>query len=398
MGAGSGATPGVAGAGAPPAVGGAGTGGSANAGGAPSDAGAGGAASATGVPFVYVGSGFYDIPNPQLYVFRLNPETGALSEVQKLGVEPSPSFIAFSPDRRHLYLNIENSPTSAVAFEVDSATGMVSRLNSVQSGANGSAYLALDATGRLLLQANYESGSVVVINVEKDGSLGQVTDQHDLGGSDAYPHCAVVDPTNRFAFVTNRWAPGEPGNYIAQFELDALTGKLTANDPARVDLPLETGPRHLAFHPNGKLAFVNNERSSTVSAYAYDSGNGTLEKQQDLSTLPQGYSGNNAPADLRIHPSGKFLYVSNRGQYSIAIFGVDASTGQLTALGHEVFAGQPRNFYIDPNGRFLVVGNMKGNSVLVYRIDEQTGQLTALGGPVPVSSPSGIAVAYLPGQ
>ncbi len=132
-----------------------------------------------------------------------------------------------------------------------------------------------------------------------------------------------------------------------------------------------------------------------ISAYAFDAAKGTLSKQQDISTVPAGLGGGNAPADMRIHPSGKFLYVANRGQYSLALFGIDSSTGTLTALGHESFDGQPRNLFVDPDGRFLIVGDLGGSKVRVYRIDEQTGLLSAIGTPADVTSPSGVAVVYV---
>lgn len=208
---------------------------------------------------------------------------------------------------------------------------------------------------------------------------------------------AHISTDSAGAFVTNRWNPGAPGNYIAQFKFNATTGVLTANQPAKVELPFGTGPRHIAFHPTAKFVYVNNERNSTVTAYAYDGAKGTLTKQQDISTVPADFNGGNAPADMRIHPSGKFLYVANRGQYSLALFGIDSNTGSLTALGHESFEGEPRNLFVDPNGRFLIVGDLGGSKLRVYRIDEQTGLLSAFGAPAGVSSPSGVAVVYVQG-
>ena len=355
--------------------------------------GAGAGAGPVGTPYVYVGSGFYDISNPQLYVFKLDPETGALTEIQKMAVDAYPSFIAVSPNGRHLYVNVENATGSAIAYAIDPLSGMLTRLNDIENGGSGSAYITTDSAGKHVLQVNYESGSVVVLSTLADGSLGQVVDEKDLGGQDAYPHSVLVDPTDQFVFVTNRWNPGAPGNYIAQFRFNAQTGALTPNNPARVDLPFGMGPRHFAFHPSQGFAFVNNERNSTVSAYAYDAGAGTLAKLQEVSTVPEGFDGSNAPADMRIHPSGKFLYVANRGQHSLAIIGVEG--GALTALGHETFPGEPRNLFVDPTGRFVVVGDLEGDKVRVYRIDAQTGMLTAAAAPPAVQSPSGIALAYV---
>jgi 6-phosphogluconolactonase len=385
---------------APVVMAGAGTGGMV----AGQPAGGSGGASTGGapanVPFLYVGSGFYDLAEPQLYVFRLDAASGGLTEVQRLGVPASPSFIAVSPDRRHLYLNVEASPTAAIAFDIDETTGRLTELNRIQSGANGSAYIATDADGRFVLQANYESGSVTVLGTNPDGSLIGLVDERDMGGSDAYPHSVSVDPSNRFVFVTNRWNPSQPGNYIAQLKFDALTGKLSDNQPARVELPFGTGPRHFAFHPTLPRAYVNNERNATVGVYLFEAATGTLTRQQDapdVSTLSPNAGGHSAPADMRIHPSGKFLYVANRGPESIALFRVDDETGLLTTLGHESFSGEPRNLFVDPNGRLLVVGNLKGNQVRLYAIEQDTGGLSLLAQPVAVPSPSGLAVVYLQG-
>lgn len=349
-----------------------------------------------GTPFVYVGSGFYDVAQPALHVFRLDEATGALDEVQSLAVEAYPSFMAVGPGGRHLYVNVENSPGSAIAYSIDPSSGKLIRLNDLPNGGNGSAYISTDSAGRFVLQVNYESGSVVVLSTQSDGSLGRLVDSRDLGGKDAYPHSVLLDPTDHFAFVTNRWDPGAPGNYIAQFKFDATTGVLTPNQPAKVELPFGTGPRHLAFHPSLKLVYVNNERNSTVSAYSFDAVSGTLTKQQDISTLPAGMSGGNAPADMRIHPSGNCLYVANRGQYSLAVFAIDSVSGSLKAVGHETFEGQPRNLFIDPKGGFLVAGDLGGDKVRVYRVDEQSCQLSPFGSPAAVDSPAGLAVVYVP--
>lgn len=373
------------------------SGGHADAGGSVNVAGTNAGAPARGTPFVYVGSGFYDLAEPRLHVFRLSSDTGELAAVQELPADAYPSFMAAPPGGRHLYVNVENSPGSASAYAIESGTGRLTFLNDLPSGGDGSAYVSTNASGKFALQVNYESGSVVTVSLRADGALGQVVDEHDLGGQAAHPHSVVVDPTDRFAFVPCRWDPAAPGNYIAQFEFDATTGVLTPNEPFKVELPFGTGPRHLAFHPNGKFAYVDNERNSTVSVYAYDAEQGTLSRLQDITTLPNGFSGSNAPADMRIHPSGKFLYVANRGQHSLAMFGIDGSSGELSVLGHETFEGQPRNLFVDPDGHFLVVGDLGGNKVRLYLIDQQTGALSAWGTPASVSSPSGLAVVYVQG-
>jgi 6-phosphogluconolactonase len=347
----------------------------------------------SGVTYLYVGSGFYSAGPSGLVVFKLDPATGGLTRVQSLPSDSSPSFFALAPNNRHLYVNIESSPTSAAAYAIDQATGMLSKLNQVRSGANGSAYMTIDATGKFVLQANYSSFSVSVLSVMPNGELGSVVDVR-MQGDQAFPHCVRVDPTNRFVFVPNR-----TGNTVSQYKFDAATGKLSPNSPPSVAATEpRTGPRHIDFHPNRRFAYVINESNASMTAYTYDAAAGTLTPIHSLPTIPAG-AASTSPADMHVHPSGRFLYGANRGHGSLAIFSLDATTGRMTVVGHQMLNGKtPRNFAIDPSGRVLAVGVQDSNTVALFKIDQATGKLESAGAGATVMVPSGIAITTLPGR
>ncbi len=364
------------------AAGGSGTGGALPDGGV--DAGAN-----PGPLMAYVGSGFFSTPNA-IVVFTLDPASGALTEVQRLSSDASPSFFAVHPNGKVLYANIEGTPTAAAAYAIDSSTGRLTKLNQVASGANGSAHMSIDATGRWLLQANYASHSVSVLEIKTDGSLGAVSDTR-VQGAMAYPHAIRTDPTNHFVFVPNR-----TGNTISQYVFDAAAGKLTANTPASVASSPGAGPRHIDFHPNFAFAFVDDETTSTLTSYRFDSSAGTLTRLMSISSLPAG-APSSAPADMRLHPNGKFLYVSNRGNATIGTFTVDANTGSLAPVNFPSSGGRgPRNFAMDAAGRIMLVGNLDSDQVQAFTINQNTGMLTPVGTSAAVPKPSGVVLVGLP--
>ncbi len=346
------------------------------------------AAAPTGPMMVYVGSGFYSGASA-LHVLRLDLETGGLTQIQKLVSDSSPSFLAVDPKRRVLFVNIEGAPTAAASYAIDPLTGMLSKLNHLKSGEDGSAYLSVDATGRFIFQANYSSGSISVLSVKPDGLLDAVIETRPLSAK-AFPHSIRPDPSNRFVFVPNR-----TGQIISQFKLDADTGKLTPNTPDAVPTPAGTGPRHIDFHPTAPFAYVINETNSTVTAYKFDRDKGTLTSMQIVSTIPPGFTGTNATADMHVHPNGRLLFGANRGHGSLAIFTIDVTTGMLTAAGHQLTGGTPRNFSFDPTGRYVAVGNLEGDTVAVFGIDGMTGKMTRAGMPTATTKPSGIVVVGL---
>jgi len=273
----------------------------------------------------------------------------------------------------------------------------VKPINQQSSVGVGPCYIACDKQGKNVLVANYGGGSVAVLPVDADGKLGEATAfvQHAGSGADKrrqegpHAHSINLDAANRFAIAADLGL-----DKLLVYKFDPAAGKITPNDPPAVDLAPGAGPRHFAFHPNGKWAYANGEMASTVTALAYDADKGTFTKLNTLSTLPGPHKGNST-AETVVHPNGKFVYVSNRGHNSIAIFEVNPETGELKAAGHQGEGVKvPRNFNIDPSGRWMVVANQDGDNLIVFEIDSKTGQLKPTGQSVEVGSP--VCVKFVP--
>jgi 6-phosphogluconolactonase len=260
----------------------------------------------------------------------------------------------------------------------------------VSTRGGGPCHLEVDRSGKWLFVANYGGGSIAAFPVQADGKLGEASAffQHEGKSVNAarqsgpHAHATVVSPDNKFVLAADLGL-----DKVFAYRLDATAG-LVAGDPPFSAIKPGSGPRHLAFRPDGKFAYVLNEMLSSVGAYSYDAARGTLAEVQTLSTLPEGFSGDNSGAEIATHPTGKFLYTSNRGHDSIAIFRIDAANGTLTPAGHVSTQGKtPRGFGIDPSGAFLVAGNQNSGTVVIFRIDQQTGGLTPTGTTLQVGSP-----------
>jgi 6-phosphogluconolactonase len=339
-----------------------------------------------------------------IYRCEFDAATGKLSEPILAAEAANPSFLAIHPSNRYLYAvgemsKFEGKSSGAVtAFTIDPANGELKQLNQKPSGGAGPCHLVVDRQGKNVLVANYGGGSAAVLRIEEDGRLGERTgfSQHTGKGSDParqegpHAHSVNLDAANRFAFVADLGL-----DRVLIYRFDADKGKLEKNEPPSVQVEPKSGPRHFAFHPNGRYAYVINELANTVTAMTYDSDKGVLEPIQTISTLPEGYDKPTWTAEVQVHPSGKFLYGSNRGHNSIAVFTIDERTGKLTAAGQQVEGIKtPRNFGIDPTGKFALVANQDGDSVLVFRIDDQTGVLQATGAKVEVGKP--VCVKFMP--
>jgi 6-phosphogluconolactonase len=328
---------------------------------------------------------------------QLDMTTGQLSE-PAVAAEFSSSFIAMHPSKRFLYAVAEKKDGSVRALSVDGSTGKLALLNEESSKGSGPCFLAIDPSGKNLLVANYSSGSAAVLPIDADGKLRPATAQvqHEGSGPDPkrqegpHAHSINLDPTGRLALVADLGL-----DRIKIYRFDAVAGTLTPSDPAEVASPAGAGPRHLGFHPNGKFAYVSNEMASSVSAFAYDASSGRLTEIQTISTLPADYTSPNTTAQVAVHPSGKFVYVSNRGQNSIAMFKVDSETGKLTATGQEPTRGKtPRHFAIDPTGRWLLAANQDSGSVVVFTVDASNGALSATGSTI--KAPMPMCVLFAP--
>jgi 6-phosphogluconolactonase len=326
-----------------------------------------------------------------IYRLELDLASGQLSQPVVAAESTSPSFLALSPNQKFLYAVNEGGKEGMVSgWSVDPASGELTALNQQSVGGSGPCHLTVDREGKNVLAANYGGGSVAVIAIGADGKLGERTAfvQHTGSGGDPkrqakpHAHSVNVDADNRFAFVADLGL-----DKVLVYKFDAAKGTIVPNDPPALSLAPASGPRHFAFHPNGRRAYVINEMTSTVSALEYDPKAGVLKELQTVSTLPATVPGNST-AEVQVHPSGKFLYGSNRGHNSIATFTIDAESGKLTPTGHQTKdIKTPRNFGIDPSGAFLVVANQGADSLVVFRIDQQTGALQPTGVSVVVPSP-----------
>lgn len=333
-----------------------------------------------------------------IYVCRFNLQTGALQATDLVAETKNPSFLVVSPDGRYLYsvcetFDFRGKPSGGVsAFAVDPVTGGLTLLNERLSQGTGPCHVAVTADGRYVLVANYGSGSAALFPVADDGRLGEVSAvvRHEGAGVNPkrqkgpHAHSVTLSPDNRYAFVCDLGI-----DKIVGYKLDAAAGKLVPAGLPDVEAAPGAGPRHMAFHPTGRYAYVINELNATIAAYAYQPETGTLTRQQTVPTLPPGFPGDNLCADIHVHPSGRFLYGSNRGHDSIVLYAIDKDTGKLTSVGQQpTLGGHPRNFTLDPTGTFLLVANRDSDNVVTFRVDTNTGGLTPTGQVLTVPQPT----------
>lgn len=352
--------------------------------------------SATGKVRVYFGT-YTGTKSKGIYRAELDMATGALSEPALAGETTNPSFLAIHPSRKYLYAvgelaSIGNVKGGAVtAFAIDGKTGGLTQLNQQSSKGGGPCHLVVDKSGKNVLVANYGGGSVAALPIGADGKLGEATAfiQHQGSGANSkrqeapHAHSINLDAANRFACAADLGL-----DKVLVYKFDATKGTLTPNDPPATSVAPGSGPRHFAFHPTGRFAYVINEMALTVTAFSYDAEKGILTEIQTIPTTPDGVKPGYSTAEVQVHPSGKFLYGSNRGHHSLAIFTIDSATGKLTAVGHQPTGGKtPRNFGIDPTGTFVLAANQDSDTVVVFRVDQKTGELKPTGHSVAVGGP-----------
>jgi 6-phosphogluconolactonase len=350
--------------------------------------------------FAYVGTYTTKTNSKGIYSFHFDTVTGKLSELGVAAETPDPSWVAVHPSGKYLYAANEAGKASSVsAFAVEAKRGKLTLLNQVPSLGEDPCYLSFDKTGKYLFVANYTSGTIVVFPILADGRLGEhtamVKDQGALGPNKErqegpHAHWIGVTPGNLFAFVADLGL-----DEIMIYRSDASKGSLVPHEPAFAALDPGAGPRHIAIHPSGRFVYVLNELKSTVTVFsvaAQRKNQPYLVRRQLVPALPKDFSGRNDAAEIAVHPDGKYVYASNRGHESIAVFAVDEVMGTLTPVADVPTGGkEPRHFAIDPSGKFLLTENQFSNNIVVFKVDPATGGLTPTGQVVEVPSPVDIA-------
>ncbi len=343
--------------------------------------------------WVYIGT-YTGKLSKGIYRSELDVATGKLSKPEVAAEIPSPSFLAIHPNHKYLYAVSEQGGKDGgkvTAFAIDPKTGKLTKLNQQPSGGSGPCHVVVDLAGKTVLVANYGSGSCASYPLHADGKLGEAGSviQHKGSSVDKsrqegpHAHSINVDKNNKFAFVADLGL-----DKVFVYKLDSDKGTLTPNDPPCCVTEPGAGPRHFAFHPSGKYAFVINEMAQTLTSMKYDADTGVLTKIASYSTLPGEPVKGNSTAEVVVHPNGKWVYGSNRGHNSIVCFSINEKTGELKAVGWQGKGiNTPRNFAIDPTGQYMIVGNQGSNRALLFKIDQKTGELKETDQRIEVGSP-----------
>jgi len=330
-----------------------------------------------------------------IYAYRFRPASGEVTPVGLVAETASPSWVTIHPNGRFLYAanegrEFDKGTESVSAFSIDAKTGLLTFLNRAATRGSSPCHVIVEKTGRCLMVANYGGGSVAAFPLKQDGSLGEASSfvQHtgsSIGRRQRGPHAheVVLSPDHRFVFV-----PDLGLDQVLGYRVDAASATITPNDPPFATVTPGSGPRHMEFHPNGRLAYVNSEMGSLVTVFAYDPAQGSLKDLQTISTLPKDFTETNNTAEVEVHPNGRFLYVSNRGHDSIAVFSINPGDGKLTFVEHVATQGKtPRNIAIDPTGAYLFAANQNTDNIVLFRIDQKTGRLTPSGAVLEVDAP-----------
>jgi len=354
------------------------------------------AAAATPPKFMYVGSFTAGGrgKGEGISIFSRKTPSDPWALVQVMNDFADPSFLAIDRQGRFLYSS-HGGGTRATSYRIDSSTGQLKPLNQQATEGTNGAHLAIDGTGRFLAVANYATGTLSLIPINTDGSLGTLSDLVTLTGepgphrtqqTSSHPHHCPFDRSGRFIVVPDK---GFDRTFV--YRVDTERGKLVPGNPPSAASRPGAAPRHVDFHPNEPYAYVINELDSTMTAFQFEPDKGVFKPLQTQSTLPSTYTGNNSTAEVWVAPSGRFVYGSNRGHDSIVIFAVEKGTGLLTPVGWEPTQGRtPRYFGLDPTGTHLYAANQNGDTIVIFRIDENTGRLTPTKEIVKVVSPSTI--------
>jgi 6-phosphogluconolactonase len=334
-----------------------------------------------------------------IFVYELDAAAGKMTFLEAVAGVKNPAFLTISPDRRFLFAVCEifgGEPSSVNAYAVDPATGGLALLNRQPIYDAAPCYISLDRAGKWALVANYTGGSTLVYPIRDDGQLGEAATKIQHTGVGVHPerqeaphvHCVVLDPSERYALVVDLGL-----DRVFSYAFDHTAGKLSLHNSAAIMTAPGAGPRHVTFHPKRRLLYVINELASTLSTYAFDAEHATFSHTQTVSTLPDGFTRINYPAQLQVASSGRFLYASNRGHDSIAVYAIDPPSGHLSPIEFVSAGGQwPRHFTLDTTGGYLLVGNEHSGTVVVFRVDPASGRLTPTGEVIAVPAPMVIGV------
>ena len=347
---------------------------------------------------LYVGTYTDEGNTAGIHLIRMDRGSGKLEHVGAVNSGANPSFLAIHPNGRVLYAvnelgTFKGRKTGAVAaFEIAGDTGALTRRNEQPSEGGAPCFVSTDRSGKVVLVANYSGGNVALLPLKEDGTLSPATDveQHTRSGPSpagreaAHAHCIIADPSNRFVLAADLGL-----DRVFLYRLDVESNSLRHVDGGDAVMHTGAGPRHLAFHPTLPLVFVANELDSTITTLRFDAERGQLSPLETRSTLPTGWTGRNFPGDIHVAPSGRTLYVSNRGHNSLAVIAVAVSTGALTLEQVIPTGGDwPRNFSLDPASRWLLVANQRSNSIVVFARDQESGRLTPTGEQIAVARPA----------
>lgn len=348
----------------------------------------------SGAGFLYVGT--YSARDGEgILCATFDQRNGSLGELRPTGGIRNPAFLAIHPSGNFLYAtttvaDTDGTPTGAIAaFAIDDKTGELREIDRRPSGGTGPCHLAVDSQGGCLVVANCGTATVACLALSRDGRFGESSTVIRHKGvsvnseQKAQAHSINIDGSGRYAIAADLGL-----DRLFVYRLDAARALLTPHDPPFTSVAPGAGPRHLAFHPEGDFVYAVNELGNTVTAFSFDGETGMLQTIQDVSTLPMGFAGESFAAEVRVHPGGRFLYASNRGHDSLAVFAIDSATGRLDPKGHTPSQGSfPRNFTLDPSGNYLIVANQKSDNLVVFHVDPQTGRLEAAGEPIPAPQP-----------
>jgi 6-phosphogluconolactonase (cycloisomerase 2 family) len=327
----------------------------------------------------------------------MDQQTGDWTHIQHVGNLVNPSFLILSRDQRFLY-SVHGDEAYATAFAVDRSSGFLTLLNQAKTGGANGVHLAIDPSGRFLVVANYAAGSVAVLPVRPDGRLADQIQLKVLPGepgpnpkeqASSHPHHIVFDPSGRFVLV-----PDKGFDRVFVFRFDASSGKLSPAEPASAKASAGSGPRHAAFHPMLPVAWVVNELASSVTTYDWDAQRGSLKPLETLATLPPDFTGENTAAEIAVSGDGRFVYCSNRGHDSVAIYSADAKTGLLSSVAWASTQGQgPRFIAFDPSYRYLYAANERSDTIVALGVDSEAGYLMPTWQAIPNASPVTVAFA-----